>query len=112
MCRRGHAFGWSFHQENERNHHKSRKAKKPEIVEVRDHGRLSQNEPVELPIRLVLGGDGTTRGEVLAHVLHGVIELAAVRRGVRRQCGLMELRPARQHCGDEGNTHACPDVAR
>ena len=60
----------------------------------------------------MLGGNGAARREALAHALHGVVELVAVRGGVSCQCGLMKLRPARQHGSDEGNPHTCADVAR
>src|SRR4029077_11933261 len=75
-------FGWALHQENKRNHHQSGQAQEPEIVEVRDHVRLPENDSVQLPVRLMLRGYGATRREALAHALHRVVELAAVRRGV------------------------------
>ena len=60
----------------------------------------------------MLSGYGATRREALAHALHCVVELAAIRRGVGGQRGLMKLRPARQHRCDEGNADACADIAR
>jgi hypothetical protein len=103
---------WPLHQENKRNHHQSGQAQEPEIVEVCDHTRLPENGSVELPVRLMLGGDGAARREALAHSLHCVVELVAVSGGVSGQRGLMKLRTARQHCCDERNAHAGANVAR
>lgn len=112
MRRRRYSFWGPLHQENKWNHYQSRQAQQPEIVEVRDHGRLSENEPVQLPVRLLLRGNGAARREALTHALHRVVELIAVCRRVSCQRGLVKLGAAGQHRGDEGNADACADVAR
>jgi len=49
----------------------------------------------------MLRGNRAICSEALAHALHCVVELAAVCRGVGGQCGLVKLRPARQHGSDD-----------
>jgi hypothetical protein len=107
-----YSFGWPFHQKNKRNHHQSGDAQEPEIVEVRNHGRLPENGTIQLPIGLMLRRQRSTCSETLAHALQGVIELAAIRRGVSVQRGLMKLRPARQHGCDERNANSCANITR
>lgn len=65
-----------------------------------------------MPVRLLLGGNGAAGRKALTQALHRVVELIAVRRRVSCQRGLVKLRAARQHGGDEGNADACADVAR
>jgi len=109
-CR--YSFGWPFHQKNKRNHHQSGNAQEPEIVEVRNHRGLPENGTIQLPIGLLLRRQRSTCSETLAQALHGVVELAAIRRGVSAQRSLVKLRPARQHGCDERNANACTDIAR